>query len=208
MAERKKPRKTTKGEQPLRRCIVSGAELPKNQMIRFVIGPDDEIVADIEARLPGRGFWLSARRDVIHTACAKNRFAKAARAKVKIPVDLPDRVERLLVRRCLDLIGLARRAGQAVSGFGKIEIWLKSGKSAGVVMAACDGAEDGRKKVRAWAGETPVVDVLDADELGQAFARERAVHVIVAPGQLAKSLLVNARRLEGLRATTGKSPES
>ena len=206
MAERKKPRKKQKGEVSLRRCIVSGVELPKDQMVRFVVGPDEEIVADIEARLPGRGFWLSAGRDVIHTACAKNLFAKAARAKVKIPADLADRVEGLLARRCLNFVGLARRAGHAVSGFGKVEAWLKSGKPAGVLLAAADGAEDGLAKVRSWAGRTPVIVTFDADELGQAFARERAVHAIIAPGRLAESLLVDASRLEALRKIQGPGP--
>ena len=199
MAERKRPQKLDKGEIVLKRCIVSNVKMPMDKMVRFVVGPDEEIVADIEARLPGRGFWLSARRDVIHTAYAKNYFAKAARAKVKVPADLADRVERLLVRRCQDLIGLARRAGQAVSGFAKVEVWLKSAKPAGVLLAAVDGAEDGQKKVRSWAKKLPVIVALDADELGLAFSRERAVHVIVAPGRLAEGLLVTARRLEGLR---------
>ncbi len=207
MAGQAHPRKTVKGEKPIRRCIVTSAELPKNQMVRFVVGPENEVVADIEARLPGRGFWLSARRDVIHTACAKNSFAKAARNKVKVPADLCDRVERLLAQRSLDLIGLARRAGQAVSGFEKVETWLKSSKPAGVLLAAADGAEDGRAKVRSWAKETPVIVAFSGDELGQAFARERAVHVIVSPGHLANKLLVNASRLEGLRGIQGKSPE-
>ena len=188
-----------------RRCIVSGEMRPKAEMLRFVVAPDGDVVADIEEKLPGRGFWLSAERGMIHTACAKNLFAKAARAKVNIPADLADRVEGLLAKRCLNHVGLARRAGEAVSGFGKVEAWLKSGKPAGVLMAAADGAEDGLAKVRAWAAKTPVIVALDANELGQAFARERAVHVIVAPGRLAHNLLVDAGRLEGLRKTGAKA---
>ncbi len=199
MAGQAKSRGKAKEDQPIRRCIVSGDEMPKDQMVRFVVGPEQEITCDIEARLPGRGFWLSARRDVINTACDKNRFAKAARAKVKVPADLADRVEWLLARRCLDLIGLARRAGEAVSGFEKVEAWLKSGKPAGVLLAASDGVQNGRTKVRSWAANTPVIVALDGDELGQAFGRERAVHVVVAPGRLAKKLLANAGRLGGLR---------
>lgn len=191
--------KKAKEEHPHRRCIVSGDEKSKDSMIRFVVGPENQVVADIDARLPGRGFWLSARRDVINTACAKNAFAKAARAKVKVPDDLADQVERLLTKKCQDQIGLARRAGQAVAGFEKVEIWLKSGKPAGVLLAAADGAEDGRRKVRNWAGEIPVVVALDSEELGQAFARERTVHAVFSPGRLADKLLVNAWRLEGLR---------
>ena len=30
-------------------------------MVRFVLGPEGEMVPDVAGRLPGRGFWLSAR---------------------------------------------------------------------------------------------------------------------------------------------------
>jgi predicted RNA-binding protein YlxR (DUF448 family) len=208
MAGRKNPRAQKKKELSQRRCIVSGAEMSKEKMLRFVIGPDNEIVADVEGCLPGRGFWLIAEHGIIHKASVKNLFSKAALAKVTIPADLTDRVEGLLAKRCLNLVGLARRAGEAVSGFGKVEAWLKSGKPAGALLAAADGAEDGVAKVRAWAAKTPVISVLDADELGQAFARERAVHVIVAPGRLAHNLLVDAGRLEGIRQARAKPPGS
>jgi hypothetical protein len=199
MVKRKRLQKVNKEEMELKRCIVSNVKMPRDKMVRFVVGPDEEIAADIEARLPGRGFWLSARRDVILTACTKSYFVKVARVKVGVPSDLADRVERLLVRRCQNLIGLARRAGQALSGFAKVEDWLRSGKPTGVLLAAADGSGDGRKKVRAGAGEVPVIVALNADELGLAFSRDRVVHVIVTPGRLAKNLLTTARRLEGLR---------
>jgi predicted RNA-binding protein YlxR (DUF448 family) len=208
MVGRKHPRVKKKRELSQRRCIVSGVEMSKERMLRFVIGPDDEIVADVEGRLPGRGFWLIAEHGMIHKASVKNLFAKTARAKVTIPEDLADRVEGLLAKRCLNLVGLARRAGEAVSGFGKVEAWLKSGKPAGALLAAADGAEEGLAKVRVWAAKTPVISVLDADELGQAFARERAVHVIVAPGRLAHNLLVDAGRLEGIRGIRAYPPGS
>jgi hypothetical protein len=86
---------------------------------------------------------------------------------------------------------LARRAGQALSGFAKVEEWLRSGKPAGVLLAAIDGADDGRKKVRAWTEEVPVIVALNADELGLVFSRDRVVHVIVAPGRLAKKFASN-----------------
>jgi ribosomal protein L7Ae-like RNA K-turn-binding protein len=36
-------------------------------MIRFVVGPDRMVVPDLAARLPGRGMWLSASWDVLHS---------------------------------------------------------------------------------------------------------------------------------------------
>ena len=43
---------------PLRRCIVTRESLPKERMIRFVLGPDRELVPDLAGKLPGRGMWL------------------------------------------------------------------------------------------------------------------------------------------------------
>ena len=116
----------------LRRCIVSGALRPKEEMIRFVIGPDGDVVADLDGSLPGRGLWLSAERDMINTACARKVFARAAGAPLTAPPGMADRVEGLLARRCLDLVGLACRAGQAVAGFDRTRAWLRAGKGGGI----------------------------------------------------------------------------
>ena len=102
---------------PLRRCIVTRTRQPAETMIRFVVGPDRKIVPDLQARLPGRGLWLSARKDVVETAIARKAFARAARAEVLVPDDLPGLIEAALTRRVIEILGLTRRAGQAVSGF-------------------------------------------------------------------------------------------
>jgi hypothetical protein len=183
---------------PNRRCIVTGKVLPVEQLIRFVVGPDGVVVPDIEARLPGRGLWLSAGRDMVNTAVAKNLFAKAFRRKVTVPVDLAERIAGLLTRRCLERIGLARRAGQAMTGYEKVRSELKAGRGA-VLLAAADGAADGREKIRALAPSLPLVAVLRSDELGAAFGRSHAVHAVLTAGRLADSLKIDAARLAGMR---------
>ena len=162
------------------------------------MGPDSVIVPDISERLPGRGLWLTASRDIIVEACAKNVFSKAARAKVMVPDDLVNRVEKLLRQRCLDIFGLARRAGQMVGGYEKVRSFL-SGETAGVLFAASDGAEDGRNKVGALAPNVPLVDCFSGSELGAAIGRDRLVHAVVSSGGFAESLLAESKRLSGLR---------
>lgn len=190
---------------PLRRCIVTGAVEPKERMIRFVVGPDRQLVPDIEGRLPGRGMWLSARRDVVNTAVAKANFAKAARQKLEVPADLADRLETLLRKRCLDLLGLARRAGQAVSGYDKVRTELKSGRGA-LLLAASDGAEDGVSKIGALAPTLPVVRALSASELGAAFGRDHTVHGVLLRGRLASLLLTESARLAGIAGVEPSAP--
>jgi uncharacterized protein len=172
---------------------------PKAALLRFVLGPDGRIVPDVAGTLPGRGLWLTARRDILAQAVTKRLFARAARQPVIVDDDLADRVGALLAERCRDRIGLARRAGQAVMGFAKVEAALAQGKVA-VLLAAADGAADGRSKLRTLAAGLPLVEPLTSAELGAAFGREHVVHAALAPGRNAQALIADAARLAGFRA--------
>ena len=198
--------KKNKAETGERRCIVSGVCRPKAELIRFVVGPDGQVVPDLAEKLPGRGLWLSAERGMVHTACAKNAFAKAARAKVTVVDGLANQVEALLTRRCLNMIGLARRAGDVTNGFEKVRTFLRTRK-AGILLAASDGGDDGRAKVRALAKEAPLLDLFSAAELGATLGRDNAVHLVIAPGGLAAKILVDAQRLAGFRTLDDPMPE-
>ena len=168
-------------------------------MLRFVVGPDAGIVPDIDARLPGRGLWLSPRRDIVERAAAKRLFARAARQLVTVPPDLVDRVEALLAKRCGNALGMARRAGSAVSGFDRVGEAVRRAKT-GALLFALDGAEAGRRKMGALGRELPAASVLYAAELGAAFGRDRVVHVAIGPGPLCDRLLLDLERLAGFRA--------
>lgn len=195
------------GDKPQRRCVASGVLKHKEALLRFVIDPEGHVVPDIDERLPGRGIWVSADRQMLKRACEKNLFARAARAQVSVPADLVERVEELLVRRCLDTVGLARRAGQAVSGYEKVSEWLRAGRG-GVLLSAADGAPGARAKIRAAGPDVPVLDVLNGDELGMTSGRERTVHVVIAPGKLALGICRQAARLSGFRSDRVASAHS
>jgi len=180
---------------------VTGEVRPKADLIRFVVGPDGRIHPDVVERLPGRGLWTVARRDIVARAVRKRLFGRAARTAVGVDEDLDRRVEALLARRAIDLIGLARRAGLAVCGFAKVEAVLSAGKGA-VLIAATDGTADGRGKLRARAPGLPLVEVLTSVELGAAFGRESAVHAVLKAGPLGEAFQVVAARLAGFRGAT------
>lgn len=185
---------------PMRKCIVLGGEWPKDKLIRFVVGPDGDVVPDLEAKLPGRGLWLSAQRDVLNIARAKRLFAKAARSNVEVPEDLADRLEMLLVARCVGLLGMARRSGSVVSGYEKVRAYLHGGK-VGIILAARDGAIGGRRKLRNLAPGVMAFDQLGMFELAQALGKDAVVHVAVAQGPIANRLVREFGRLEGFRET-------
>jgi uncharacterized protein len=167
--------------------------------MRFVVSPEGQLVPDLAARLPGRGLWLTPRRDIVERAVVKRLFARSARRSVSAPADLADRIEALLVQRCGEGLGLARRAGIAVAGFEQVAEALRRGK-AGLVVCALDGAPAGRGKLAALGRSLPLAAALTAAELGAAFGRDRVVNAAVGPGPLARRLLADLRRLAGFRA--------
>ena len=187
---------------PRRRCIASGAVLPKEELIRFVLAPDGMVTPDLAEDLPGRGLWVRAERAALERAAGRNLFSRAARAQARLPDDLPGLVEALLRHRTLGAIGLARGAGQAVAGFEKVRGWLRQGHAV-LLLAACDGAADGRDKLAALAGSIPVIDLFDAAELGQAFGRPHVVHAALGPGGLARRVEADARRLRAIGQPVG-----
>ncbi len=189
-------------KETLRRCIVSGERHPPAKLLRFVVGPDGTLVPDLACKLPGRGLWLSPRRDMIDKARTRNLFARAAKSAVHVPEDLGVLVERLLGVRCLELISLAKRAGQLVAGHDKVKSWLAAGK-VGLLIQAADAAEDGRGKLRALGRAVtpglPVLELFDAEQLGRTLGRPASVHIAVAPGGFADRIAAEAAKLAGVR---------
>ena len=180
-----------------RRCIASGDVRPTVELVRYVVGPDQSIVPDVDGRLPGRGLWLSANRDMVETAVSKRLFAKAARGNVTVPANLSDTVADLLRRRCLNHLGLARRAGLVAAGAEKARASLAKGGT-GALFEAADGSPQERRKIMDLAPDVPVVDVFTMTELGGALGREAVVHVALADGDLTRRLLADASRYRGM----------
>ncbi|HRO11407.1 MAG TPA: RNA-binding protein [Amaricoccus sp.] len=186
------------GEGGERRCIVTRATRPRGGLVRFVAGPDDVVVPDLAGKLPGRGMWVSADAAAIGQAAAKGLFARAARRQLRAPADLAARVEALLAARLVELLALARKAGEAVAGLEKTKAALASGEAALLVQAA-DGSSRERARLRPPEGEDTLVACLFAHELGVAFARDRVIHAAVLAGGLSDRIRDEALRLSGIR---------
>jgi len=120
-----------------------------------------------------------------------------------VPDDLAERIEMLLAGRVMDLIGLARRSGNVISGFEKVRAFLKEGRK-GLLLAAGDGTRGGRDKLLALSSDHTELDLLGSAELGQALGREQVVHAIIASGALAERISREMERLRGFRTGAEK----
>jgi predicted RNA-binding protein YlxR (DUF448 family) len=185
---------------PQRTCIATGETGAPDRMIRFVVGPEGDVVPDLARRLPGRGLWVKAERSAVERAVAKNLFARAARASVKPAADLAERVERLLLERALTDLSRARRAGRAVAGFVRVEQMVGQ-RRAGLLVVADEADGDGLGKLKA--SGLPIARLGDAAALGGIFGREQAVYVAVARddagGAFIERIEAGAARWRGYR---------
>jgi len=181
-----------------RRCIATGDSQPKSGLIRFVVGPGDQIVPDIAGKLPGRGIWISADRVALEKVVSKKLFARAAKCQVSFSDSLVADVETLLLKRVISLISLARKSGTAITGFEKVKEACTTG-SVALLLQASDGSPGQIGKIRPPKGDNTHVTCLSGQELGVAFGRENVIHAALAAGGLEERVVEEAARLAGVR---------
>ncbi len=185
--------------------------MAEDGLVRFVASPDGVVTPDLGRRLPGRGMWVAANRAAVDQAARKGGFSRSAKAKLSAPDDLSDQVEQLLLRRLIDGLGLARRAGELTYGFEKVEAAIGAGKVAWIIEAQ-DSAEDGRRKIvqairRLTLSERPMkrrtiprrMGLFTADELSLALGLGNVIHLAFLAGRSADSWTKDVERLAGFR---------
>ena len=190
--------------QRTRMCVATRTVQPVSELIRFVVGPDGEVVADIKSKLPGRGIWVTATRGALLEAVKRKAFSRGFKRDVRLPPDLVDRTERLLERAVLDALAMAGKAGLVAAGFGKTESALDHEDVVGLLHAA-GGASDGIRKIEAASrrrrSEAPpvVIGFLNSAQLDLALNRPNVVHAALLAGPASETFLARCRRLERFR---------
>lgn len=177
--------------EPERSCIVTREVKPKEELIRFVVSPDGVLVADLTGKLPGRGLYTACSQLVVIEAITKRIFARAAEQQVTIPDGFAEKLRAQLQRRASDALSMARKAGQVVTGFEKVDEAVKSGEAVALIHAT-DASADQTRKLRSDA--LPTFRDLSRELLSQVLGRENAVHAAVTRGPAAQHFINEARR--------------
>ncbi len=181
----------------LRRCIVTGEIHPHERMIRFVLGPEHVVTPDLHESLPGRGYWVLARRNELMRAIVQNAFSRAAQQTAVVPPALIDQVVVLARRACLSTLGLARRAWEVDLGHDFVKQALQA-QRAGLVLIARNAPSEVQHKLDHLLAAVPVVDLFNTAELSVALGRESLVFVGIRQGQWSLRLQVECQRLAQL----------
>jgi hypothetical protein len=161
-------------------------------------------MADLKRKLPGRGLWVSASRQAVAEAVRRNHFSRGFRRDVRAAPTLPLDTENLLVRSVIEALAMAAKAGQVISGFGKVEEALGQGRVAALLHAS-DGAADGIRKLDAIArqrGENlgkwpdfPILSALSSADLDLALGRSNVIHAALLAGPASKTFLSRSQIL-------------
>jgi len=191
-----------------RMCAVSRVQRPIDELIRFVVSPQGDVVADLKRKLPGRGLWLSASRETVAEAVRRHQFSKGFKRDVRVAATMPADIDILLCRSAVEALAIAAKAGQVISGFAKVEGALTARQRGAEVQAlihASDGAEDGIRKLNAlarqnagnWAENSgfPVITALTSAELDLALDRSNVVHAALLAGPASKTFLSRSQTL-------------
>ena len=179
-----------------RTCLVTRQGDAPAELIRFVRAPDGLVVPDLRRRLPGRGVWLTPDRGIVEKAIRNRMFGRGFKAEVVVPATLADDLDALLLRQAREALSLANKAGQVVSGFGKVEEALGKGQVR-ALLHATDAAEDGIRKIMQVANrhrsskksDLPVFNLLVSDHLGLALGRSNVIHAALLGGSAAGACL-------------------
>jgi predicted RNA-binding protein YlxR (DUF448 family) len=195
-------------EETTRMCALTRAEKPVAELIRFVLGPDDVLVPDTDAKAEGRGVWLSLNRELVAEAIKRKVFARSLKTEVTLPDDLAGLTQHRLEQRYLNALSMARKAGQLTFGATKVRALIDT-NSLIALITATDAAEDGRSKMvgplkalhYAAAEEgidgfnVPHFELLGSEQMGLALGLENVIHAALTRGAAAQSAVEKARRL-------------
>jgi predicted RNA-binding protein YlxR (DUF448 family) len=203
---------------PERRCVLTGAHGPRQQLIRLVAGPDGAVWPDLPGRLPGRGAWVVADGGILAEAVASGRLAKAlARAfrspPPSVPADLPERIRGLLEQRALDRMGLEHRGGRLAFGSERLEGLARSGRLH-LLAHAADAREDGCRALdqafRVGGGDPEAILSLPfgRDSLSKALGRANVVHLGAVDGGAAARIASDIVRLRSFALLNHASAEA
>jgi hypothetical protein len=197
----------------LRMCAVSREQRPVDELIRFVVSPQGEVVPDIKRKLPGRGLWVSASRQTVAEAVRRHQFSRGFKRDVRVAESLAADTEALLAQAAVEALAIAAKAGQVISGFAKVEAALADRRNRVAIAAlvhASDGASDGIRKLQAQARqnagihpespEFPAVTALTSAELDLALGRSNVVHAALLAGPASKTFLSRSQTLVRYRA--------
>lgn len=197
---------------PERLCIVTRCSRPPEEMLRFVAAPDGRLTPDLKRKLPGRGVWVSLSGDLVAQAVKRKAFARSLKQTVEVSPDLVQEIDAMLVKDAIQALSFTSKAGEAVTGFTKVESAINKANIVALLHAS-DAAPDGVRKVgqvlrrRQLTDQRPVhvIDAFDSNDLSLALGGVHVIHAALEAGPASTGFLACWGRLNAYRGATASA---
>jgi uncharacterized protein len=185
-------------------CVITRNICEKSLLLRFVTGPDGSLVEDVTGKLPGRGCHVFPSRDNL-TKLLKRSGVRGAAVEVQLL-----RIERVLLRRLLDGLKLARRAGdlrwglRAVKDLVDSTVRLGDNQASMLWLLAADSASNTREKFErqrrkmalVTKSDPEVFELLDRDSFGEVCGGNEVAVLIVHKDGMVRRVRADIVRLQ------------
>ena len=176
---------------PQRSCLSCRRVRDKGELLRFVLAPDRTLVADLQAKLPGRGAYTCLTEDCVRVAAVKKQFARSFKGEVKgaTAEELIERIAALMEERIAAYLSLANKAGKVVSGGDSVTDVLNR-HTPGVMCIARDTSPDIREKLAHVAARAGVehFSMFDKEKLGALFGKGLRSAAVVEKGGFSETI--------------------
>lgn len=180
-------------EQPQRSCLGCRTAKDKQDLIRFVLSPELEVLPDLDSKLPGRGAYTCQNSACLIKAVTQKQFKRAFKLDVSVmPAEaLAEHVRCMLYARMIGLIGLANKAGAVIGGGSMVTDALRSRTKPGLVLVAADVSEAIGAKIELLAdvNHVPYRRIITKEDYGAVLGKAPRSAVAVKSGGFVAQLL-------------------
>lgn len=170
----------------------------RSSLVRYVLSPQQELLIDYRQKLPGRGVYTCCDPACIAKAVERRqlqRGLKSEQLQVSVGQLISD-LQASLLQRIVNLLGMARKSGQAVSGSQAVLTGMKKNEGFAFVLISEDVSTGIADKVRSAAKskQIEVFQMLTKGRIGEVLGKgERSVAALQV-GQLANAIKLEVQR--------------
>ena len=117
------------------KCFLTGEKLDKATLLRFALSPTREVVPDCYNKLAGRGFWVRPEKSTLKLLEKSKKLTSYYEGEVFFDPKMNEIIKRLVTKKILKQLSLARKAGLLVIGSDGIKSSFNTGKLCLVISA-------------------------------------------------------------------------
>lgn len=187
---------------PRRTCISCREATDKKLLVRYVLDPGKRILVDYRQRLPGRGVYTCFNPSCIEMAVKRQGFKRGFKQECCAveATALNQQLKLEVEQKIINLIGMARKAGEIVSGTNAVFDFLKKPQSPSIVLVTDDISTSIGDKICQQAERKNIhhVRMFSKRKIGQLLGKDERSAIAFEKGALASTLKFELQRFEQL----------